>query len=88
MTITNSASGSEPIRACDVMSAAEHVSDFKKNFICQNDMMHDALLNSPWPVLMYAFGVLFILFLVKRAADIPHRAAAQLNRKPKDNAAP
>ncbi len=75
---------SEKLTTCDIMSASDQVSEMKKNFICQNDMLHDALLSSPWPVLMYSVGVLFIMFLVKRAADIPHRAAARAAQQQQD----
>ncbi len=61
--------------ACEVFSAAENVSEMKRNFICANDNLHEAMLNSPLAIVIYAFAVLFIMFLVQRASA-PMRAEA------------
>lgn len=71
----------EKLTTCDVVSASEHVSDYKKNFICSSDILHEQMLSSPWLVLMTACFVLFTLFLVKRAADIPHRASTRASTR-------
>jgi len=57
--------------ACEIIRASGQASAMKQNFICAQDMIHTALLSSPWPVLFYAAGVLFVMFLVHRAAKIP-----------------
>ena len=77
--IAQNTTTAEKLSTCDVVSASERASDFKKNFICSNDALHEQMLNSPWPVIMYAFSVLFVMYLVKRASDGPHRAAAREN---------
>lgn len=60
--------------ACVVMSASETASDFKKSFICANDDMHQALLDSPLAIFAYVFGVLLVMFIVQRSAKtMPHR---------------
>lgn len=56
--------------ACAVMSASETASDFKKSFICANDDMHQALLDSPLAIFAYVFGVLLVMFIVQRSAKI------------------
>ena len=56
--------------ACAVMSASETASDFKKSFICTNDDMHQALLDSPLAIFVYVFGVLLVMFIVQRSAKI------------------
>jgi len=58
---------------CDIIRASELASEMKKNFICAQDGLHEAMLSSPWPVLFYAVAVLFGMFLVFRAANAPHR---------------
>ncbi len=35
------------------------------------------MLNTPWPVLIYAASVLFVMFLVQRASEVPHKKEAQ-----------
>ena len=60
--------------ACAVMSASETASDFKKSFICANDDMHQALLDSPLAIFVYVFGVLLVMFIVQRSAKtIPQK---------------
>lgn len=54
--------------ACEVFSASERTPDWKKDFICVNDNLHEAMLNSPLAIVLYAFAVLFIMFLVQRAS--------------------
>ena len=54
--------------ACDVATASSRTSDFKKSFICANDQLHEALVNSPLAIFAYAFGVLLVMFLVHRSS--------------------
>lgn len=58
----------ENLTACAVMSASETASDFKKSFICANDDMHQALLESPLAISAYVFGVLLVMLIVQRSA--------------------
>ena len=66
-------------KACDVFSAAENVSDLKKDFICVNDDLHQAMLDSPLAIVIYAVAVLFVMFLVRRASA-PIREEQEKNR--------
>ena len=60
--------------ACAVMSASETVSDFKKSFICANDDMHQALLDSPLAIFAYVFGVILVMFILQRSTKtMPQR---------------
>lgn len=56
------------VTACEVFSANERTPEWKANFICANDNLHEAMLNSPLAIIVYAFSVLFIMFLVQRAS--------------------
>lgn len=71
--------------ACEVFSAAENVSDLKKDFICVNDDLHQAMLDSPLAIVIYAIAVLFIMFLVRRASA-PMREEQEKNRAAKQTA--
>lgn len=53
---------------CEIISASEQASDFKKSFICANDDLHQALVDAPLAIFVYAFGVLLVMFLVQRAS--------------------
>ncbi|MGB2285162.1 MAG: hypothetical protein ACPH66_10205 [Candidatus Puniceispirillaceae bacterium] len=61
--------------SCDAVMASQTASDFKKSFICAGDQLHEAMLNSPLSVLVYAFGVLLMMGLVKRATSGNRRKA-------------
>ena len=53
---------------CEIFEASKSASDFKKSFMCAQESLHEGLLNSPWPIFIYAFSVLFVMFLVQRSA--------------------
>ena len=53
---------------CEIFEASKNASDFKKSFMCAQESLHEGLLNSPWPIFIYAFSVLFVMFLVQRSA--------------------
>jgi hypothetical protein len=65
--------------SCDSVMASQTASDFKKSFIYAGDQLHEAMLNSPLSVLVYAFGVLLVMGLVNRASSGSRRKA-----RPKD----
>ena len=55
---------------CAIISASERASEFKKSFICANDDLHQSLLDAPLAILLYAFGVLLVMFIVQRASTL------------------
>ena len=63
--------------ACAVFAESETVSQWKHSFICANDDLHHALLNSPLAVFIYVFGVLLVMFLVQRATRPIRKTASQ-----------
>ena len=71
------------VTTCEIISASKRASEWKKSFICANDDLHQAMLESPLAIFVYAFGVLLIMFLVQRAAR-PNPYA--LKKKPKSKA--
>jgi len=77
------------LTTCQVVQLSERASDMKKNFICFQDSMHEAMLRSPWPIILYAVSVLFVMYLVQRAANVPHRTPEyeeeQKNKKVKQS---
>ena len=54
--------------ACEVFSALETTSEWKTSFICANDDLHRALVESPLAIFAYAFGVLLVMLLVQQAS--------------------
>ena len=64
------------VTTCDVISASQQASEWKKSFICANDDLHQAMLESPLAIFVYAFGVLLVMFLVQHSSR-PNRMAAK-----------
>ena len=69
---------------CEIIQASERASDMRKSFICAQDSMHQAMLETPWPILFYAASVLFIMYLVQRAANVPHRTPEYEDKEKSD----
>ena len=63
----------KPETTCDILQSSEQVSDLRKSFICRQDDLHITMLESPWAILFYVAVVVFILVMVQRAANAPHR---------------
>ena len=53
---------------CEIISASERASEWKKSFICANDSLHQAMTESPSAIFIYVIVVFLIMFLVQRAA--------------------
>ena len=58
---------------CEQIQQSKTAGDFKKDFICANDQLHEAFVNSPLVVIVYVFAVLFIAFLVFRSSNYDHK---------------
>ena len=69
--------------ACEVFSALETTSEWKASFICANDDLHRALVESPLAIFAYAFGVLLVMFLVQHASrPNPNALKKKSQKKP------
>ena len=53
---------------CEIISASERASEWKKSFVCVNDSLHQAMTETPLAIFIYVIVVFFIMFLVRRAA--------------------
>ena len=53
---------------CEIISASERASEWKKSFVCVNDSLHQAMTETPLAIFIYVIVVFFIMFLVQRAA--------------------
>ena len=54
---------------CEQINQSKTAGDLKKDFICANDQLHEAFVNSPLVVIVYVVAVLFIAFLVFRSSN-------------------
>ena len=71
--------------ACEVFSALETTSEWKASFICANDDLHRALVESPLAIFAYAFGVLLVMFLVQHASRPNPNALKKRSRQSSQN---
>ena len=71
--------------ACEVFSALETTSEWKTSFICANDDLHRALVESPLAIFAYAFGVLLVMFLVQHASRPNPNALKKKSQKKSQN---
>ena len=53
---------------CEIISASERASEWKKSFVCVNDSLHQAMTESPLAIFIYVIVVFLIMVLVQRAA--------------------
>ena len=53
---------------CEIISASERASEWKKSFVCVNDSLHEAMTESPLAIFIYVIVVFLIMFLVQRAS--------------------
>ncbi len=53
---------------CELYESSVEVSEFKKSFMCAQESLREGLMSSPWPVIVYALGVIFVAFLIQRVA--------------------
>ena len=53
---------------CEIISASERASEWKKSFVCVNDSLHQAMTESPLAIFIYVIVVILIMVLVQRAA--------------------
>ena len=58
------------VTTCDVICLSTGLW-WKKSFICANDDLHQAMLESPLAIFVYAFGVL-LMFLVQHSSRPNH----------------
>ena len=64
---------------CEIISASERASEWKKSFVCVNDSLHQAMTETPLAIFIYVIVVFFIMFLVQRAAR-PSRNTLKKNK--------
>ena len=67
---------------CEIISASERASEWKKSFVCVNDSLHQAMTESPLAIFIYVIVVFLIMFLVQRAArPSPNTLKKKKNQK-------
>lgn len=74
----------DKVNACQVLSQNEMVSDFRKDFVCMNDNLHEGLQEHPHVLILYVAMVIFVMVFLKMVTRTPRTSAS---RSPKKDAA-
>ena len=51
----------DKMNACQVLSQNEAVSEFRKDFVCMNDNLHEGLQDHPHVLILYVAMVIFVM---------------------------
>jgi hypothetical protein len=57
--------GEDKMNACQVLSQSERVSEFRKDFVCMNDNLHEGLQEHPHVLILYVAMVIFVMVFLK-----------------------
>ena len=55
----------DKMNACQVLSQSERVSEFRKDFVCMNDNLHEGLQDHPHVLILYVAMVIFVMVFLK-----------------------
>ena len=55
----------DKMNACQVLSRNEAVSEFRKDFVCMNDNLHEGLQDHPQVLILYVAMVIFVMVFLK-----------------------
>ena len=55
----------DKMNACQVLSQSERVSEFRKDFVCMSDNLHEGLQEHPYVLILYVAMVIFVMVFLK-----------------------
>jgi len=67
---------------CDILSADQTVSEFRRDFVCLNDSLHENLQDHPEVLLLYVGMVIFVMLFLKMVTRKPRGGGVQNAGKP------
>ena len=62
--------------ACEVLSANESVGEFRRDFVCLNDSLHENMQDNPEVIILYVAMVIFVMVFLKMVTRKPRKASA------------
>lgn len=62
---------------CEILSADAAVSEFRRDFVCLNDSLHENLQDHPHVLLLYVAMVIFVMVFLKMVTRKPRAPAVQ-----------
>ncbi|MEK9853485.1 MAG: hypothetical protein VW495_01655 [Rhodobiaceae bacterium] len=67
----------DKMNACQVLSQSERVSDFRKDFVCMNDNLHEGLQEHPQVLILYVAMVIFVMVFLKLVTRKPRKTGSE-----------
>ena len=69
---------------CEILSANDSVGEFRRDFVCLNDSLHESMQDNPEVIILYVAMVIFVMVFLKMVTRTPRTSAS---RSPKKDAA-
>jgi hypothetical protein len=66
----------DKMNACQVLSQSERVSEFRKDFVCMNDNLHEGLQEHPQVLILYVAMVIFVMVFLKLVTRKPRKTGS------------
>ena len=73
---TDNPNATENPNACEVLSANESVGEFRRDFVCLNDSLHENMQDNPEVIILYVAMVIFVMVFLKMVTRKPRQASA------------
>ena len=67
----------DKMNACQVLSQSERVSQFRKDFVCINDNLHEGLQEHPQVLILYVAMVIFVMVFLKLVTRKPRKTGSE-----------
>lgn len=50
---------------CEILSANDSVGEFRRDFVCLNDSLHESMQDNPEVIILYVAMVIFVMVFLK-----------------------
>ena len=72
---------SDKKNTCEILSSDAAVSEFRKDFVCLNDSLHESFQDHPDVVILYVGMVIFVMVFLKMVTRKPRGNGGQTTAK-------
>ena len=76
-----STSQADSPNACEILSASDSVGEFRRDFVCLNDSLHEGMQDNPEVIILYVAMVIFVMVFLKLVTRNPRTSASKFPRK-------
>ena len=66
---------------CEILSANDSVGEFRRDFVCLNDSLHEGMQDNPEVIILYVAMVIFVMVFLKLVTRNPRTSASKSLRK-------